>query len=414
MKVKRPNAGIYFVAYILVYPFLKLFFRLKVERDGFEAPKGAHIVLANHNTVADFMLVMFSYYPKRLNAIVAQKYFLIKPLNKLLPTMGCISKSMFDPDVKSIIGIKTVLKRGDGILLFPEGRVSTSGDYVGINKATGKLIKKLGVPVVSCYTEGSYVCIPHWRKRFRRGNIRVTFKTLITEEDAKTLSILEINNAIDARLCGEEGALPVLTPFKTSSKNNLALGLHNILYFCPACKNEYVMKTTGNKIYCTDCGANAVMDCYAKLTFDTLSDADSNDFPDTIQSWYSKQVTHEMCLLYEDMAPIVVNVTLQMPAEAIKNGTKNCGRGVMKLDPKGWQFDGDILGEHTNIHFPIETTPAISYDLNDNFQIYSSGKFYKFLPDEKHKALKYVILTECMHRKFSSIAQMTAGNVKYD
>ena len=77
------------------------------------------------------------------------------------------------------------------------------------------MIKKFGVPVVTSYIEGATVCLPHWRKGFRTGRVRVTYKNLFSAEDTQSLSVDEINDAIDARLSGEEGSLPVDKPFKT-------------------------------------------------------------------------------------------------------------------------------------------------------------------------------------------------------
>jgi len=406
MKVKRPNAFLYFIIYILVYPLLKLFFTLKVDRSGMEIPKGAHIVLANHFTMIDFLFVMLALYPHHLNAVTAQKYFLTRPLHKFLPTMGCIPKNMFDSDVRSIINMKTVLNRGDGILLFPEGRCSSSQAYAGIHKSTGKLIQKFDVPVISCYIEGAAVCIPHWRKGFRCGRIRVTFRNLLSQTDIKSKTVDEINEAIDARLSGAEGALPVSTkkPFQTFSAKRLAEGLHQVLYFCPKCKMEFTMVTKGNTIRCTACGNEATMGRDARLTPSPGSVAEGE-----ISLWFRDQVRHEMQSLSEEMKPLIDKVKVRMPSSTPGGGTIESGFGIMKLDPKGWHFEGEISGESVNKFFSIESVPAMSYDHNENYQIYSGGDYYQFAPEDPRKCIKYVIIAECMHWKFSPRILMTPG-----
>ena len=404
MKVKRPNVFLYFVAFMLYYPVLKVRYRLKIDKKDLKLPKGPHIILANHKTMIDFLMVMLPLYPHRLNAITAYKYFLYKPLHKLLPMAGCIPKNMFDPDVRSIVGIKTVLKRGDGILLFPEGRCSTSGEYVGISKATGKLIKKLGVPVYSCLIEGAYICTPHWRKGSRYGRTRVTYKSLFTENDLESLSIDEVNAAIDARLSGDEGISPSKKPIQTLRANRLAEGLHKILYWCPKCKSEYTTETESNTIRCTACGNAATMDREAKLT-----PVNSSKIQEDISLWYRDQVQHEKRFLSEDMEPILENVKVKTPAPKPGGGMVESGSGIMRLSPMGWHFDGEISGEQVSLLFPVETVPAMSYDHNSNFQIYNEGDYYQFIPEDKRKCIKYVILAECMHRKFSQRISMTPG-----
>jgi len=403
-SVKRPNAALYFIAYALVYPVLKVCFRLKVDRDGLEMPEGAHIVLSNHYTMLDFLLVMLPLYPHRLNAVTAHKWFLYKPLHKLLPVLGCIPKNMFDPDVRSIIGMKTVINHGNGLLMFPEGRCSSSHAYAGMHKSTGKMVKKFGVPVISCYLEGAVVCLPHWRKGFRSGRIRVTYKNLLSAEDTQTLSIDEINAAIDARLSGAEGALPIIKPFQTFGSKRLAEGLHHILYYCPKCKAEYTMTTMGNIIKCTSCGNEATMGKDGKLTPASGSIADNE-----VSLWYKKQVQNEIQVISENMEPIVENVIVRTPSPITGSGMIESGFGTIRLDPKGWHFDGELSGESVSLFFPVETVPAISYDHDDNFQFYSGGDFYMFTPEDKRKCLKYVILAEAMHIKFSPRALMTPG-----
>ena len=402
--VRRPNQVLYFVAYILVYPLLKVSFKLKIDRSDFELPKGSHIVLSNHNTMLDFLMVMLSLYPHRLNAVGAQKWFLYKYLDKFLPTMGVIPKNMFDPDVRSIISIKTVLNRGDGILLFPEGRCSSSQVYAGMHKSTGKLIKKFGVPVVSSFIEGAEICLPHWRKGFRFGRVRVTYRNLFSESDIESMSIDEINAAIDARLSGAEGVLPAKKPFRTTWSRRLAEGLHQVLYYCPKCNMDYTMTTEKNTIRCTACGNEAVMDREARLT-----PTQDSVMQKEISLWFRDQVRREMQTLSEDMEPIVENVKVRTPSPEPGGGMVESGFGLMSLDPKGWHFEGEISGEEVSLFFPIETVPAMSYDHNDNYQIYYGGDYYMFVPEDPRKCLKYVILAECMHWKFSSHPLMTPG-----
>jgi len=401
-NIKRPNAALYLIAYTLVYPALKVYFRLKIDRSDLKMPKGPYIIMSNHYTMLDFLMVMLSFYPRRLNAVGAQKWFLYSPLNKLLPVLGCIPKNMFDPDVRSIIGMKTILNKGKGILLFPEGRCSSSHAYVGMHKSTGKLVKKFGVPVISCYIEGAAVCVPHWRKKYRSGRIRVTYKNLFSEEDIKRLSVDEINAAIDARLSGAEGILPYKKKFQTFGMKRLAEGLHQILYFCPKCNMEFTTITEGNTIRCTACGNEATMDREAKLTPSPGSVAEED-----ISLWFRDQVRNEMKSLSEDMDPIIENVKVRTPSPEPGGGMVESGFGVMRLDPKGWHFSGEISGEKTTLFFPIDTIPAMSYDHCDNYQIYFGGDYYMFVPEDPRKCIKYVILAECMYWKFASKVMMT-------
>jgi len=402
MKVKKPNAVIYFFTYILIFPLMKLMFRLKTDRTGYTVPKGPFIVISNHSSFMDFLVVMLSLYPKRFNAITAQKFFLFKPLNKLLPLMGAIPKNLFDPDVRSIVGIKTVLKRGDNILLFPEGRCACDGFYAGMHKSTGKLIKKLGVPVVSSSIDGAYMCMPFWRKGIRTGRVRITLANLFTPEQLPELSIDEINSAVDTRLGRDEDA-PPKKPYKTFGSKRLAEGLEFILYWCPKCGQDFTTETEGCTIHCTACGNSAELDRYMML-----NPSRGSVVPKDIHSWYKAQARHEAEQLHEDMEPVSVEVNVRLPSDIPGGGMSDCGFGVITLKPKGWSYEGELKGEQVSLFFPIDTVPALPIDPDDVFQIYAHGTFYMFSPIVKRKCIKYSVMGECAYWKFASPVQLTS------
>jgi len=404
MKIKRPNAFLYFITYILIYPLMKLMFRLKTNRRDYIPPDGAFVVIANHLSFMDFLIVMLSFYPRRLNAVAAQKFYLYRPLHKLLPLMGCIPKNLFDPDVRSIIGIKNVLKNNGSILLFPEGRCETDGEYAGIHKSTGKLIKKLGVPVVSGYIDGAYKCMPFWRGGLRCGNIRITLANLFSKSQLESMTVDEINSAIDRRLGGEDHT-PPKKPHRTFRAKQLAEGLQNILYLCPACESEFMTETSGNTIRCKSCGIAAVMDRDAVLT--PLTPMQDSVIPGSVQEWFRKQIIYESMKLNEDMDPVEEKVTLRLPSDKPGGGMIPSGEGTIRLDPSGWCYTGEISGENKDIMFPIDTVPAIPFDPDDNFQIYAGGIFYMFTPADARKCVKYAVMGECMYWKFASQVQMT-------
>ena len=403
ISIKRPNGVLYFIVYILFYPLLKLLFRLRVDKSAYDPPEGPFIVLSNHVSFMDFLVVMLALYPRRLNGVAAQKFFLYRPLNKLLPIMGAIPKNLFDPDIRSIKGIMAVLKRGDRILLYPEGRCSTDGMYAGVHKATGKLIKSLGVPVVSCHIEGAYTCMPYWRKGIRLGWERVTVAGLFSVEDTKSLSVDEINNAIDARLGGFDTPPPE-KPFRTNRARKLAEGLQNILYWCPKCGEEFTLETKGNTIRCRQCGNAAEMDRYARLT-----PTPGSVVPESVHAWYREMVRYEMKSLSDDMEPVGERVTIRIPAPQSGRGMLPGGSGILKLDPKGWHYDGELSGSTVSLFFPIDSVPAIPNDPVDDFQIYANGSFYMFTPEDAQRVAKYSVLGECAYWRFASRVQMTPG-----
>jgi len=380
---------------------MKILFRLEVDRKNYSPSKGPLIVVSNHSSFMDFLVVMLSLYPVKVNAVTAQKFFLYKPLNKLLPMMGCIPKNLFDPDVRSIIGIKSVLKSGGKVLLFPEGRCACDGVYAGMHKSTGKLIKKLGAQVVSSSIDGAYKCMPFWRDGFRTGRVRIILADMFSEDDLQSLSIDEINTALDMRLGRDDEPLPA-KPFMTFGTRRLAEGLENILYWCPKCSSEFTTRTTDCLIYCNACNNAAEIDRNM-----ILNPTAGSDTPETIHEWYREQARYEAGKLHIDMEPVSVSVHVKLPSDAPGEGMSTCGFGVISLDPKGWHYNGDIKGEDVSLFFPIDTVPALPIDPDDVFQIYAGGTFYMFSPENKRACVKYSVIGECAYWKFASNVQMT-------
>lgn len=402
MKVKNPNAVIYFFAYILIFPVLKFLFRLKVDKSGYSPPKGSFVVVSNHSSFADFLIAMLPLYPHRINAVTAQKFFFYRPLHWLLPILGCIPKNLFDPDVRSIIGIKTVLKRGGKIILFPEGRCACDGVYAGMHKSTGKLIKKLGVPVISCSIDGAYTCMPFWRKGLKQGRARIIISNLFSQDDLKSLSAEQITDALDLRL-SRAGELPPAKPFQTFSSKGLAEGLDNILYWCPKCDSEFALESFNCTIRCSACGNGANLNKFAKFT--PLS-SDCVVFSD-IHEWFREQARYERRKLHPDMEPIGEVVSVGLPSDIPGGGMVSCGEGTISLSPDGWRFTGTIKGEDVSLFFPIDTVPALPIDPNDVFQIYAGGTFYTFTPRDARKCVQYSVLGEAAYWRFASKPSMT-------
>jgi len=402
MTIKPPNKVLYFIGFVVGYPLLKLLFQFKIDRSNYIAQKGSFMVVSNHQSYLDFLLPTLALYPRRFNAVAAQKFFFFKTLNWLMTTLGCIPKNLFDADARCIKGIIEVLRRGDNVLLFPEGRCTVAGEYMGIQKATGKLVKKMKVPVVSCYIEGAYNCMPFWRKGFRAGQVRVTIENLFSAEDCEALTIDEINEVIDAKLSGKDTTRT--ERLRTLRANKLAEGLQNILYYCVKCGKEFTLETKGNTIFCTHCGNSASLDRAGRFVCSEGSVA-----PETIQDWQREQNLYELQSLNESMTPLKLEVTVQMPSDTPGAGIEPKGEGVLILTPKGWTYEGQLREESVDIFFPLESVAASPFDPDEDFQIYHHGTLYLFTPTNARACAKYATIAECAYWRFMPEPQMTLG-----
>lgn len=152
----------------------------KVQVKGLENYKKAGrraIIIANHTSFLDAALIGF-FLPDDLcfavDSEVAKKwwvkfflqfvdFFLIDPLNPMA--------------VKSIVEL---VKKGKKVVIFPEGRISTTGGLMKIYPGPAMIADKANADIIPIYTEGSqYSHFSYFGKRIKtRGEIKITLNIM--------------------------------------------------------------------------------------------------------------------------------------------------------------------------------------------------------------------------------------------
>ena len=235
-----------------------------ITKIGTEDIKGPFLLLCNHNAFLDFKIASYLLGKNRANYVVAIDGFIGREW--LLRNVGCICKRKFTNDMILVKQLKRVINMGNVAVLYPEARYSLCGTSAVLPSSLGKLVKFLGVPVVTLICHGHHVNSPFWDTSHERGidHTEATYKLLFSAEDVKKKSIDEINEAINKDF--------VYDDFKWQKENNIkiadenrALGLHRVLYQCPHCKTEYKMTSYGSTLKCTECAKEWEMTEYGEL-----------------------------------------------------------------------------------------------------------------------------------------------------
>ncbi len=144
---------------------LILFWRIKVLGREYVPDKGGVIVAANHRSLADPPVVGSS-----LNRDV---HFLAKEeLFRFLPFGWLITQLNAHPlkrsgDVGALKMALRLLRSGQGVILFPEGRRSKTDDLQKGKAGVGLLAKATGCPVVPAYIHNT-----GYLKQFRKVQVR--------------------------------------------------------------------------------------------------------------------------------------------------------------------------------------------------------------------------------------------------
>ena len=146
-KVRKPLGWLYLGAATVLLPIYKIKYNVKFDRSGIKDLKGPAVVLGQHLSNKDHVLVGLTLYPRRVN-FVASRHFTMKPLlKKIFSVMGVITKKMFCRDISAVKSMLSAVKDGRIIMLFPEGRLPANGKSVPVTDGTVSLIRKLGVDV---------------------------------------------------------------------------------------------------------------------------------------------------------------------------------------------------------------------------------------------------------------------------
>ena len=226
--------------------------KYRVEKINMQGLKPPYMLLSNHMYFIDFELVAMGTFPYRVNNVMSIDGFYRRPW--LIELIGGICTRKYVMDLHLIKSIRRVLKRGDILAMYPEARYSPCGTTSYMPESLGKLIKMNKVPVVAVVHRGNHLLTPFWNfRKPRKLPLHTTMTKILTPEEIESLSVDEINKKVkealsydDYRYQKENGIL-ITEPHR-------AEGLHKVLYQCPNCKKESVMRSSGTEIFCESCG----------------------------------------------------------------------------------------------------------------------------------------------------------------
>ncbi len=226
--------------------------KYKVEKINMEGLKPPYMMLSNHMYFIDFELAAMGTLPYRVSNVVSIDGYYRRPF--LLELIGAICTRKFTMDLHLIKSINRVLKRGDILSMYPEARYSPCGITSYMPESLGKLIKMNKVPVVAVVHHGNHIHSPFWNfRKKRKAPLYTTMTQILTAEQVKSMSVVEINKAVNSALQYDD--------YKYQKDNNILItepfraeGLHKVLYQCPHCLTESKMNSEGTEIFCEECG----------------------------------------------------------------------------------------------------------------------------------------------------------------
>lgn len=375
-KIGRPNRFLYYLGFGLLRAYLRIFngIRFKFDRSGLDDLKeGPALIIAPHISGLDHITVGIAC-QKYTPTFVLSEHLFAKPLIRcILTNLGhVIPKKMFCADAGTIMGIMRAKSEGNVIVLFPEGRMNAVAHTYPVTPGTAELIKRLEIPVYCVTGNGAALADPKWYKGFRKGLIDVKTSKVFSAEEIKILSVEDISGRIDnVILHDDEKAMAGRRyPVKDTTK-----GLDGILYKCPECGEEFVLKTENCRVSCTACG------------FET-SITDDYRFTDgkmrSINEWFYWQIDQLdiNSVMEEDIKIGAVGEDHNMDLGA--------GEGHLRLDSKSLTLKGHFFGEEIDYSMELSALGGTPYTPNKEFDIYYKKKLLYLQPQDARTVVKWV------------------------
>ncbi|HOK81002.1 MAG TPA: lysophospholipid acyltransferase family protein [bacterium] len=163
------NRLLWMAAKILGFFIFKLFFHLEVYGKENIPRSGKFVIAANHTSFLDPPLLGYIC-PKPIAYFTKQEQ-LVGLFGMLITRLGAIplsKSSMGKSDVRMALN---VIKKGKGLLIFPEGTRSRTGQFLPARPGIGFIVLRAEVPVVPVYIKGSFRAMPPGRNFIRPGKI---------------------------------------------------------------------------------------------------------------------------------------------------------------------------------------------------------------------------------------------------
>jgi 1-acyl-sn-glycerol-3-phosphate acyltransferase len=184
---------------LLATAFVKVFFRLRAY-DVANVPKqGGAIILSNHESFLDPMLVGC---PVRRPLCFMARDTLFRN-----PILGWILRWVNAFPVKrgraDRAAMRTALERlsaGDVLVMFPEGTRTPNGELQPVKGGFRFLVRKANVAVVPVVLDGAFTAWPRSRKLPRPGRVGVIYGQAIPPEEFENLSDAEAAERIQREM----------------------------------------------------------------------------------------------------------------------------------------------------------------------------------------------------------------------
>jgi glycerol-3-phosphate dehydrogenase (NAD(P)+) len=180
------NKTVYWIVRCFLQPALMLWFRVgRFAREHVPADGGV-ILAANHKSFLDPFVVAICV-RRPVYYVAKQELFAKRWQGWLLNALGAFPVRRGESDEDMVETAKAIVRRGDAVVIFPEGtRIRKPGELGRPKRGVGRLVLETGAPVVPVAVTGTDRARRGWR--IRPVKVRVRFGPALRYPHVETAS----------------------------------------------------------------------------------------------------------------------------------------------------------------------------------------------------------------------------------
>ncbi|MFH2137941.1 MAG: lysophospholipid acyltransferase family protein [Candidatus Omnitrophota bacterium] len=181
----------YWIVRAVAFVFLKVFFGLKVEGQENIPRKSNFIVVANHASFLDALIIAVAI-PEKIHWIAARGIYNTSWLKWI---MG-VSSSM--PTGNSSVRAISLLTQNKNVGVFPEGTRTHNGSLGTFRRGAALLAVKTGRPIVPCAIFGTFEALPRhaYFPKLRKLKIKIGKSKFLSKEFDETVDDIYLQDGI--------------------------------------------------------------------------------------------------------------------------------------------------------------------------------------------------------------------------
>lgn len=404
MAYVRPSLLHYRIAQVASWFVSKGLFKRKFLRNEIKGNKGPFVVIANHQTMLDFVNLIGAT-AKPMSFVISNSFYSALPLKGFMNKMGVIPKQQFQTTVKDMKRIKGVIDAGQPLVIYPAGLMCEDGLSTPIPGATYKFLKWLGADVYVARATGSYFVMPKWTGGIRPGRTYMDIYKLFDKNELAKMDIAEIREKTDDALLFD--AYREQEQTKVAYKgNNKIQGLENVLYMCPNCGAEFsVTVKDESTLCCTQCGYEQTSDIYGFLHNEKHIGPELryvSDWSKLIFERLKQKVVHgEETVLSAETSICMIDPK--------KDKFTQVGKGTVTLSAEGFAVEGVLNDEPASLHFPIAGIPTLPFRPGKHFEIQDGKTIYRCALRDGKLVMKFINMIKIFYQLSETKAKVKSA-----